>query len=221
MIPALVYRGFGHGSGIVDPTGEIFIINIPKNASSYILDWSSHHGWRTTVSYNTNQVKQMIVVLRDPLSRWLSGISQYLCTYILSVHGPNGPVFPGEPITSHDISMTATQFIDQYNPVAERLIMDVVSRFDDHVWPQHELIDGVLPDVPKKYFLVDEIDQEFPKYLNWRLVENLDRNTGQNNHDMKILQAFFRDRLSLRPELVDRIKKHYRQDYELLTRIHK
>ena len=50
MIPQLVDRGFGYGSGTLSPNLSQFIVNIPKNASSYMLDWARRHQWMTTVA---------------------------------------------------------------------------------------------------------------------------------------------------------------------------
>jgi len=220
MIPALATRGFGWGSGMTDPAGERFIINIPKNASSYIHDWAKQQGWRTTTADNETQVKEMIVILRDPVDRWISGIAQYIVTYVLNVYGFNGPVYPDEPITDHDRAISAQEFLEFYNPAVERLIFDVLSRFDDHVWPQNEIIDGVLTGVPKKFFCMDDIDIGLCKYLGWSTSHEIARNSGRSNDDTRMLQEFFYHRLySARPELLDRVKKHYHKDYQLFSNL--
>jgi hypothetical protein len=219
MIPALVHRGFGHGSGVISPDGAVFILNIPKNASSYVLDWATQQGWRTALASRTTGVKEMVILLRDPVSRWISGIAQYINTYILSVHGPNGPIFPGEAITELDYVMDAETFVLQYTDVTERLIFDVLSRFDDHVWPQHEIIQDILPDVPRRYFVVDHtLDQELSSHFGWAIMPGLDRNAGGDNRNIRDLQIFFRQRLQQRPELQQRLERHYHEDFELLKK---
>lgn len=219
MIPALCNRGFGYGSGIIDPDNQIFIVNIPKNASSYVLSWAQCHGWRATLAHHTSKIGEMVVLLRDPVQRWISGMAQYVNTYILSVRGPNGPVFPGEVITKHDYSMDANTFIKQYTHLTERLIFDNASRFDDHVWPQCEIVQNLLPGVPRCYFRVDhELTTKLAQHLGWHINNNLDRNAGYNNANIKMLQEFFQQRLLDRPELQTRLAKHYAHDYELLSR---
>lgn len=220
MIPALANRGFGWGSGVIDPDGKRFIVNIPKNASSYIHDWSKHQGWRTTNAHNEKSVREMIVILRDPVDRWISGIAQYIVTYILNVYGFNGPIYPDEPVTEHDQAISAQEFLAQYTPSTERLLFDVLSRFDDHVWPQNEIIQGILEHVPRKFFHIHNIDTAMCDYLGWTPHAALDRNSGLANADMQMLQEFFKDRVyRKRPELLARIRKHYRADYALLARI--
>jgi hypothetical protein len=220
MIPQLVDRGFGYGSGTVSPELSQFIVNIPKNASSYMLDWARRHQWMTTVADDhSDTITEMIVILRDPLDRWVSGIVQYLNTYILSVQGPNGPVFPDEPYSPHNWPMDAVQWIDGYNQTTERLIFDVVNRFDDHVWPQHEFVENLLPAVKRKYFLLDHnFDAAIADYLGFAPYPDLDSNSAGNNANMRLLQKFFVDRLQQRPDLAQRVIKAYAKDYELIAR---
>ena len=137
----LVERGFGYGTGQLNSECSRFLVSIPKNASSSLIDWVGIHGWSSAVvgdNCNWTNVKEMIVVLRDPVDRWVSGIVQYIHTYILYVHGPNTTKLAHEIPTEFDYAMSAKQFIEQYNQVSERLLFDVINRFDDHVWPQNE-----------------------------------------------------------------------------------
>lgn len=220
MIPQLVDRGFGYGSGTLSPELSQFIVNIPKNASSYMLDWARRHQWMTTVADDhSDTITEMIVILRDPLDRWISGIVQYLNTYILSVQGPNGPVFPDEPYLPHNWHMDAVQWIDAYNQTTERLIFDVVNRFDDHVWPQHEFVENLLPAVKRKYFMLDRnFDTAIADYLGFAPYSDLDSNSAGNNANMRLLQKFFVDRLQQRPDLAQRVIKAYAKDYELIAK---
>jgi len=220
MIPQLVDRGFGYGSGTLSPELSQFIVNIPKNASSYMLDWARRHQWMTTVADDhSDTITEMIVIVRDPLDRWVSGIVQYLNTYILSVQGPNGPVFPDEPYSPHNWPMDAVQWIDGYNQTTERLIFDVVNRFDDHVWPQHEFFEDLVPAVKRKYFLLDRnFDTAIADYLGFAPYSDLDSNSASSNANMRLLQKFFVDRLQQRPDLAQRVIKAYAKDYELIAR---
>lgn len=220
MIPALVLRGFGHGSGMLSPDGKMFIVNIPKNASSYIHDWAQHHGWCAALAQNCSSVERLYVMLRDPLERWISGMAQYIKTYILSVQGPNGPVLPHESTSVQDYTMSAPMFVGQYNDLIERLIIDNAARFDDHVWPQNEIIKDVLPGVDRHFFLVDQnLDQKLRGTLGWRDMPDLDRNSGATDADTHLLQQFLQQRLATRPELSARIRRHYQKDYDLMQKV--
>lgn len=223
MIPALEHRGFGYGSGLLSPDCTQFIVNIPKNASSYMVDWAVNHRWSSATvgdACDWDQVQEMIVILRDPIQRWISGICQYLNTYILSVTGPNGPIFPGDPVTKHDWTMDADQFLDFYNQTTERLIFDVINRFDDHVWPQYEFFENLLPEVPRKYFFMDTgFDQRIAEYLNFAPIDHLDRNSSMSNVNMQKLRGFFVEKLQQRPELKKRVASAYSRDYKIIDQI--
>ena len=162
----------------------------------------------------------MIVILRDPVQRWISGISQYITTYIQGVHGPNGPVFDGMIVTEQDYFMSADMFIAQYNDLVERLFLDVGSRFDDHVWPQSELLSDLLPTVKRTYFFLDEnLNARLSKYLGFTEFTDIDRNQGTNNPEQKKIQEFFIGRLNDRSELKERLIKHYHEDYDLIDSV--
>jgi len=214
----LARRGYGYGSGLVSPDQQKFIVNIPKNASSFLLDWTVRNGWGTYVA-NQQLLNEMIVVLRDPVDRWVSGIAQYINTYILSVHGPNGPIFPGEPITKFDYVMSADDFIKEYNQNTERLLFDVIFQFDDHVWPQCDFFKN-LKSQRQTYFYIDhDFTEKISSYLNIDFVDNLDYNSSKSNANMKILQNFFSERLQTRPELKSRIINAYNEDYKLIETV--
>jgi hypothetical protein len=219
---ALSNRGFGSCSGMVSPDNTKFIVNIPKNASSYILNWTVRHKWKTAVVTDNSwpDLNEIVVVLRDPLSRWISGMSQYLKTYILCPVGPNGPVFPGMQSGAEDYSMAADDFIGLYNQSTERLIFDNVFRFDDHVWPQHDFFEHIRPNLPRRYFLLDKnFDANFSSSLALDTMTNLDRNDGNDNPDTKKLHEFLQHRLNTRPELAQRVRKAYTRDYEIIDQI--
>lgn len=220
MIPALIDRKFGYGSGVIDPDHRRFLLNIPKNASSFMLDWTARHGWASSLINHCTEIQEMIVILRDPVERWVSGMAQYVRSYILSVHGPNGPIFPNEKPTVFDYSMSGQDFCGLYNDLVERLIFDVIDRFDDHVWPQHELIPLVSPDVRVQYFFLDrDFNHRIGRYLNLHDMDDLDHNRGDSDVDVACVQRFLQGRLRLRPELQMRIAKKYKKDYDLISKV--
>lgn len=220
MIEQLKKRGYGYGSGVLSPGSNRFIVNIPKNASSYVLDWASRNSWTATeILNNTNQqhINEVIVILRDPLKRWISGIGQYLTSYVLNVTGAySWDSGPGP----HDQQISGDDFIANYNPVVERLLFDNLSRLDDHVWPQHEFFESLLPEIPRKYFYLDStFEKTFSEYLNFSIVNDLDRNSGTSNPDTEKVQKFMQHRLNIRPELKQRVIDSYARDYQLIKEI--
>lgn len=183
-------------------------------------------GWTIGNAFDQNlqsTVTHAIVALRDPLDRWISGISQYVHTYILYPHGPNTPHLDHEVPSSHyDYGMSVPQFINQYTQLTERLIFDVINRFDDHVWPQVELLQDLLPEVNRTYFYIDDnFDTKLSDYLEIDLNSVNDRNSSDNNDAMKQLKTFFTHRFELRPALAQRVKNAYADDYKLIEQIKK
>lgn len=220
MIEQLKKKGYGYGSGVLNPNASQFIVNIPKNASSYILDWARHHSWNTTEiqhAPDVQRVTEVIVVLRDPLRRWISGIGQYLTSYVLNVTGAySWETGPGP----FDQQISGDEFIAGYNQIVERLLFDNLERHDDHVWPQHEFFRDLLPDVPRTYFYLDnDFDKKFAEYLNFNAIDGLDRNSGDTNPDTEKVQRFIEHRLNIRPELRERVIDAYAKDYQLIEEI--
>ena len=219
MIEQLASRGYGYGSGVLSPTRNQFLVNIPKNASSYMLDWANRYGWIGAVIDNANsgQIQEMIVCVRDPLQRWISGVGQYLTGYVLNVTGAySWETGPGPD----DQQISGDDFIADYNQVVERLLFDNLARLDDHVWPQIEFFENLLPTVPRKFFYIDQdFDQHISKYLGFSLIHNLDRNRSDTNPDTHKIQTFIRHRLNTRPELEQRVIKAYARDYELIKQV--
>lgn len=219
----LARRGYGYGSGTLSSDCSQFVVSIPKNASSLLNDWTMRNGWSSAVvgdNCDWSRCQELVVVLRDPLSRWISGIVQYINTYILSVYGENGPIYPGETVTEFDFVMSADDFISSYNQTTERLLFDVIFQFDDHVWPQLDFFEKLMPHVPRSYFYMDQqFTDKISSYLNIDFDQDLDYNSSKSNRNMKTLQNFFIDRLAVRPELKSRIIKAYNRDYEFIKNI--
>lgn len=206
----------GIGSGMLSPDCKKFVISIPKNASSYIVDWSGKNGWSSATvgdECDWHLVQEVIVFVRDPVQRWLSGISQYISGHVLNVSNAytdeDGPGYD-------DQFMSADEFIKNYNSVVERLLFDQLSELDDHVWPQTRFL-HVLPSIPRTHFVIDSnFTNRISQYLKFELRADLDYNRSDSNPDMAKLQTFFQLRLNSRPELIERVQLRYKQDYEYI-----
>jgi hypothetical protein len=201
---------------MLSPDCTKFVISIPKNASSYLVDWSTRNGWSSATVGDTcdwHLVQEIIVFLRDPVQRWVSGISQYISGHVLNVSNAYTSADGPGP---DDQFMSADEFIKNYNSVAERLLFDQLSELDDHVWPQIRFLD-VLPSIPRIHFVIDtNFTDRVSQYLKFDPQAGLDYNRGDSNPDVAKLQQFFQLRLNSRPELIERVKLRYQQDYEYI-----
>ena len=199
---------------MLSPDHARFLLNIPKNASSYLSSWGMTLGWSATSCKNLPaDVQEMCVILRDPVDRWISGVAQYVNGYILHVqaHDARRGVL--------DQYVTADTFIQSYNMIVERLIFDQINRLDDHVWPQSELCADVCVGMPRRYIMMDPaFDQNISQYFGAEPMPDLYRNSGSDNPDQQALQEFLRDRLVKRPELRERVIKAYASDYDFIER---
>ncbi len=217
----MTFQMHEQGSGLISPDGSRFLLNIAKNASSFMLDLVSRHGWTAVIKGQEDlAVKEVIVVLRDPVERWVSGVSQYIQTRILSTVGPNGPIYDAAEATAHDYSMTAQDFISQYTDATERLLFDRLDRLDDHVWPQSEFIEGVLVNAPRRYiFMNSQFEQQVADVLGMTILDDLDYHRGADHANIACLQEFFQGIINQRSDLLRRVVRAYRQDYTLINEV--
>lgn len=212
-------RGYQPGSGVIDRSHQRFILHIPKNASSFISHWTTRSGqWHVhtlTDCQDHDDLQQMIIVLRDPVERWLSGFAQYACSWLLNASRFfDTATGPGQNFQRR----TGQEFVQHYNWMTERLIFDNVEIFDDHVWPQSCFFRDILPDVPRRFFVLDhDFDHRFAQYLDLPAPDpDLDRNIGDANPDVRQIRQFLKSRMQDVPELLRCVKQVYEQDYHLI-----
>lgn len=204
----LEQRGFIYGGGQISPDHLRFIVFVPKNASSTLGEWTHQHGWSAALvgsnDVNWTEVKEMIVVMRDPQERWISGMIQYLKSYIIQ--------------SGQDAHISSEKFVALYNDLTESLIMDMMCRFDDHVWPQHEYFQDLLPDVPRKFFLFGPgLTKEISQHVSIPDTE-LRVNQGDPNHDSATVKGFLQERLRRNSKMVERLREVYKEDYSIIDR---
>lgn len=198
----------------IDGISKLVYVQIPKNASC----WFKHH-FMPANAYNyytngfDNNEHLALVVLRDPIERWISGLGQYLIGFT-----PDHKFY----IDNIDWEVATTQVV-----------------FDEHTQPQHDFIanlshnnivwfkcDNNLPinfiDFIKKYNidvkLLDEKDDvtnifNITKKVQATLIKKYQAPAQQTVVDKVI------SKLNENPKYLDRIKEFYLDDYKLYNTV--
>jgi len=227
LMPTL--QQFDHG-GYWHPATDwlIFYCLIPKNASSWTSQVLSHNGWmRGKIDQCPKRsIDELIVILRDPVDRWVAGIAQYLSSYVLNSHwfdrskynqGYQGNYIVGKPNFISPV-MTGNQFIAAYNDVTERLLFEQIA-FDDHTQEQSWFVDHFECE-NRTYFYVDESLQsnfiEKFKSIPLNVPDYCDRNRGADNENHRVIYDFLHERIRSRPYLRNALERYYRRDFDMI-----
>lgn len=120
------WKDFGYSKfGLCIRNFNTIYIPIPKNASSNITDSLLNYNWCHDNFHDNNQLTNLtsIIVLRDPIDRWISGINQYFHLY-------------------HPTITTLTQ--DLFEVIANKIVLD------DHTEKQSYFCNGI--DLSKTVF---------------------------------------------------------------------
>ena len=200
MLDHLIARGYEPGGGMLCSTSSVFYLNIPKNASTYLTNILYNNGWNYH-SADCSQFNQCIVVLRDPIDRWVSGFATYASSWLLSA------------------GYGSDHFVEDYTPLVERLIFDNLV-FDDHTTPQAEFV-SQLPAIDITYFKLNKnIIQQIGKHLNISLtVSDVDTNASDSNYDQKQITTFIQHQIDNDPVLKSRIIERYKNDFNLISSV--
>jgi len=193
-------RGYVPGGGLRSQYGEMFYLNIPKNASTRTTNLLSLAGWSHDT---TNLFDTTIILLRDPLERWISGFATYASSYLLGY------------------GYGSDHFVEDYNELTERIIFDNI-RFDDHTELQSRFVDQVRGE--KVYFKITKNKTDLVNKLSEFIQHDLNSyrvfdNDAELNYDTAHLTKFFRDRVSANHELASKIKQCYNKDYQLIETV--
>lgn len=200
-------RGYRPGGGMLSPDGKTFVLNIPKNASTYATNVLRANGWEHSdimhiVNSRRTHVK-CVVLLRDPVERWVSGFATYCASYVLG-HGYG-----------------SKYFIRDYNDLTERIIFDNLV-FDDHTEPQSSFVSQLTGQFDKQFVLIKGGREKLIKNLSDAVgqelvVSDVNQNLSEDNYDVKNIANFMRDKIT--PTLQTKIFDMYYRDYEMLTQV--
>ena len=203
-------RGYVSGTCMYhDPTG-ICYLNIPKNASTFLKENLVKHKWRmlhNSARLIRRETTSTIIVLRDPISRWFTGIAQHITTNLL-----------GKDFGS-------SHFLEQTNDLVNRILVDQVA-FDDHTEQQSWFIEEFREFlVSPVYFYCDEhlnknLDHWFAsKGLDYNLQQQEYVNVSERNYDNKNLVDYFQQLVYNNTMYEIHLAEYYQQDYDLISSV--
>jgi len=140
-------KGHTLGEGMISPDFKYFYLNIPKNSTSTVKDILVSLGWEFS-NITDYPDTEIIVVLRDPVDRWISGIFEYLLMY---------------HVKTIDTICEPYNY-DMWPVVGERLGLSLIFEritFDDHTERQCVFLQNI--DLSRCHWL--KIDKDFKQTL--------------------------------------------------------
>jgi hypothetical protein len=192
------HKGHRFGECMSHPQSDLMYVHIPKNASSWtkpnLQDW----GWEFYNYHTDNLNKTAIVVLRDPVERWVSGIAEYFTLYHCHASGIE----------------YSTQLLD--------IIFDKVT-FDDHTDKQVNFIHNL--DTDKCIFMW--CDNNYRVNFSNLINEHLGGNTyskydyqhvSEQSRDRKHFKGIF-TRVLQNSKYLEQVKQYFAEDYKLIEQV--
>jgi hypothetical protein len=197
----LIRRGHLVGGGMISPDKKHFYLNIPKNASTFTTNLLKANGWNYW-NMAHQDYENIIIILRNPIERWISGVATYLCLYMLGY------------------GYGSDHFVKDYNQLVERLIFDNII-FDDHTAPQSIFVKEV-PEKFNKIFLMPtngNLVELLNNTLNCELTvpDDMFDNSSESNYDTEQISNFIRAKLTL--ALREKVSNAYREDFRMIDNI--
>jgi hypothetical protein len=186
------WASVGHhlGECWVDNSKSLTYINIPKNASSYMK--ACLMGSNTSWTYHDHFVvgQQNLVLLRDPIDRWCSGMAQSLFNSGIEVS--NDSVF--NHITFDDHTELQTYFLQGVD-----LTNTVFFLVNDH--------------------LTENLTNWSESNGNVFNTKNISKYNASSDDNRANLKQRFLDAIANYPEYMLKLKKHFADDYNLINQV--
>jgi hypothetical protein len=174
------------GGGMLSPDKKTFVLAIPKNASTYVTNVLRANDWSYSdimhiVNAGHDHIK-CVVLLRDPVDRWISGFATYCASYVLGY------------------GYGSEYFMRDYNDLTERIIFDNLI-FDDHTEPQITFINQLPNQFDKQFVLIKGGRERLIKNLSDIVGQELsipfvDANASEDTYDVKNIADFIRGRIT-------------------------
>ena len=195
--------GYIPGGGMIIPPRDIFYLNIPKNASTYLSNIFRENGWlHWNILDDSSTIKKTLVVLRDPVDRWISGFATYAALHLF------GPGYGSD------------HFVEDFTALSEKIIFDQII-FDDHTDYQVKYVQQIVNHSPIYFRYNKNIISQINSFLGYDLNTNVDvdNNANESNYDTAQVSRFVKNLIETKPDLRARLVLAYHKDYEFINSI--
>lgn len=173
---------------------NLLYVNIPKNASSLTKGKLLEMGWNEDNFLSRDMENTTVLVtLRDPIKRWMSGIAEWMQFY------------PQLKLDEYFWQRVSTQVI-----------------MDDHTVPQCGFLEGITISSMVAFWLDHNYRDKFSEYLRDTLdIENtFNYSSYQNVSNESVFKTnvinFLTERIK-DPSVLSHIQHIYKQDYDLIS----
>lgn len=190
-------RGHVFGECMSHPDTNFMYINIPKNASSWTKLNLKDLGWEF-YNYHTDNLyhKHALIVLRDPVERWLSGIAEYMSQYHANL----------------DAAHISLSFM---NLIFERVA------FDDHTDLQVLFLQNINLDNCTFIKCDQDYRVNFSNFLSNREIPNLYSKYDYqhvSSHDTirTKFKNIFKHAIEKEPKYRQQLQQYFNKDYKLI-----
>lgn len=199
MLNRYDHKGHIFGECFSHQNTQLMYVNIPKNASSWtkpnLKDWGWEH-----FNYHFDNLyhKHAMVVLRDPVDRWLSGVCEYFSLY------------------HSDIDT------NEFNKTFYDLIMDLIV-LDDHTEQQHYFVEGLSFNNITFFLCDNNYRLHFSNFLQSQGFDNkyhryeYQHTTAGSNIRSKFKKIF--EPLLSESKYLNKVQDFYKKDYELMNSV--
>jgi len=167
-------------------------VPIPKNASSYVTSKLLTLGWQEN-NFSDNATafenSKFLVILRDPIDRWLSGINQYFLLYHKDL----------KQLSEDALDLISTKIV-----------------FDDHTEKQIYYCNNLNLDQTVFFKFGPNLNASLTDFLSKYYCNTVFDYTTKNSY-VTTIQHQFRKRLDT--GMQDKLYRFYWQDYELINKV--
>ena len=207
--PACDFNGeaYQFGRCLADQDWRLAYVPIEKNVTRVIRSMITPMGFKESDFLSSAKTPATsLIVLRDPVQRWISGLVEYLLrVYLDRINTQN--------------NMT------RQNITIQKALEQIV--FDLHTCPQHRFLEGLTG--PRQYIWFDqdqkpELITSLAKYFNeqgfsneWTPDKFLPANKLVSQQKRELTQLY--QGILKQPDMLQRIKNFYSKDYELIDSI--